>query len=89
MYKKNKQAMKTNKRNAAGVKDSINCYLTIAGKHWSQMTDCRLKRDINEMSDLTKENAKDEIADLEKEYPTMVFKCRKVSGIYRIYGAEK
>lgn len=81
--------MKTNNRNANGVKDSANCYLTIHGKQWNQMTDFRLVRTSNEMSDLTKENSKDEISELEKEYPTMIFKCRKVSGIYRIYGAEK
>lgn len=53
------------------------------------MTDFRLKRDTNEMGDLTKENVKDEILDLEKEYPEMVFKYRKISGIYRIYGTKK
>lgn len=81
--------MKNNSRNDNGVKDSANCYLTISGKQWNQMTDFRLKRDTNEMSDLTKENSKEEIAELEKEYPTMIFKCRKISGIYRIYGAQR
>ena len=76
---------KTNSRNKHGVKDSSTCYLTISGKQWNQMTDFRLKRDTNEMGDLTKENVKDEILDLEKEYPEMVFKYRKVSGLYRIY----
>ena len=81
--------MKNNNRNENGVKDSINCYLTIAGKCWEQMTDSRLERDTNTIGDLTKENTKDEIADLEKEFPNMIFKCRKISGIYRIYGTEK
>ncbi len=81
--------MKNNNRNLSGVKDSSNCYLTISGKEWNQVTDFRLKRDTNEMSDLTKENSKEEILELEKEYPAMIFKCRKVSGLYRIYGATK
>jgi len=81
--------MKSNSRNASGVKDSANCYLTIDGIQWNQMTDFRLIRDTNEISDLTKENSKAEIADLQNEYPDMQFKCRKVSGMYRIYGANK
>lgn len=76
-------------RNNKGLKDSINCYLTIAGKKWNQMTDFRFNRETNEMSDLSKENSSQEIADLEKEYPAMMFKCRKVSGLYRIYAMSK
>ena len=81
--------MNANNRNSFGFKDSINCYLTIAGKQWNQMTDFRLNRETNEMSDLSKENSSQEIADLEKEYPAMMFKCRKVSGLYRIYSTLK
>ena len=85
----NETTMKTNTRNANGVKDSANCYMTIESKQWNQITDFRNYREDNSVSDLTKENAKDEIAELQKEYPNMEFKCRKISGKYRIYGAQK
>jgi hypothetical protein len=81
--------MKSNTRNKNGVKDSIDCYLTLSGLHFNQMTDFRLNRETNEMSDLSKDNIELEMSDLSKEFPTMVFKARKVSGLYRIYGAEK
>jgi hypothetical protein len=78
----------TNNRNQNGVKDSANCYRNEGGLLWKQWTDFYID-ETNTMKDLTKENKLKALEINQKENPTMIFKVKKVSGIYRMYYAEQ
>jgi hypothetical protein len=74
----------SDKRNSYGVKDSMNCYLTIKGKKYYQWTDYYEGVDNDD-----KEAMKERMEQDKKEYPDREFIIRKQpEGFYRVYYTE-